>query len=113
MELLDTPGILWPKFEDATVALNLASTTAIKEEILNLEEVAIYIIEKMQKEYKTNLYNRYNLENETDIVEILDKIGNKIGAVRNGEVDYDKVYQTILRDLREGHLGKITFDNIA
>lgn len=111
IELLDTPGILWPKLDDETVALNLASMTAIKEEILNLEEVAIYIINTLLKLYPDNLKNRYNLNNETDIIKILDQIGSKIGAIRNQEVDYDKVYTTILKDLREGYFGKVTFDN--
>ena len=53
---------------------------------------------------------RYNLENEKDIVTILDKIGKKIGATKNHETDYEKVYTTILKDLREGRLGKVTFD---
>lgn len=117
VELLDSPGILWPKLDNADVALNLASTTAIKEEILDLEEVSIYIIKKMLKEYPNNIKQRYNLSSEinseTEIVSILDKIGAKIGAVRNNETDYDKVYATIIKDLREGYLGKITFDNIS
>ena len=111
IELLDTPGILWPKLDDENVALNLAATTAIKEEILNLEEVAIHIINTMLKLYPENIKNRYNITDETDIVLILDQIGKKIGAIKNKETDYDKVYTTILRDLREGYLGKITFDN--
>lgn len=117
VELLDSPGILWPKLDNADVALNLASTTAIKEEILDLEEVSIYIIKKMLKEYPNNIKQRYNLssetDNETEIVSILDKIGAKIGAVRNNETNYDKVYANIIKDLREGYLGKITFDNIS
>ena len=110
MELLDTPGLLWPRLEDKEVALNLASMTAIKEEILDTEEIAIYIINTMLKLYPDNIKNRYNLTDETDIVDILDTIGKKIGAIRNKETDYEKVYTTILRDLREGYLGKITFD---
>jgi len=110
IELLDTPGILWPRLDDEIVALNLASMTAIKEEILNLEEVAIYIINTMLKLYPTQIKERYNIENETDIVDILDKIGKKIGAIRNHETDYEKVYTTVLKDLREGYLGRITFD---
>ena len=118
IELLDTPGILWPRLDNQTIALNLASMTAIKEEILDLEEVAIYIINTMLKLYPNQIKERYNLdiesynEEETDIVEILDKIGKKIGAVRNHETDYEKVYVTILKDLREGYLGKVTFDRI-
>lgn len=110
VELLDTPGILWPRLDNQQVALNLAATTAIKEEILDQEEVAIYIINTMLKLYPTQIKERYNLENEKDIVSILDKIGKKTGAIKNGETDYDKVYTTVIKDLREGHLGKITFD---
>ncbi len=110
LELLDTPGILWPKFEEQEVALNLAAMTAIKEEILDIEEVAIYIINTMLKLYPDNIKNRYNLTDTSDIVIVLDQIGKKIGAIRNKETDYDKVYTTVLKDLREGYLGKVTFD---
>ena len=110
LELLDTPGILWPRLDNQTIALNLASTTAIKEEILPTDEVAIYIINKLLELYPDNIINRYNINKNDDIVTTLDKVGKKIGAIRNGEVDYDKVYTIILRDLREGYLGKITFD---
>ena len=110
IELLDTPGILWPKLDNEVVALNLASMTAIKEEILDLQEVSIYIVNKLLKMYPDNLINRYDLEDTSDMVGILDNIGKKIGAVRNREVDYDRVYLTIFRDLRDGYLGKVTFD---
>ena len=111
MELLDTPGILWPKLEQESVALNLAATTAIKEEILNKEEIAIYIIKFLLNNYKENITNRYSLTKTDDIVNILDQIGKKIGAIKNQETDYEKVYTTIIKDLREGHLGKVTLDN--
>jgi len=110
LELLDTPGILWPKLDNQEIALNLASMTAIKEEILDTEEVAIYIINTMLKLYPENIKNRYNIQNETDIINILDKIGLKIGAIKNKETDYEKVYTIVLKDLREGYLGKVTFD---
>ncbi len=110
LELLDTPGILQPRFDNQEIALNLASMTAIKEEILDIEEVAIYIINTMLKLYPDNIKNRYNLSDTSDIITILDEIGKKIGAIKNKETDYEKVYTTILRDLREGYLGKITFD---
>ena len=110
LELLDTPGILWPKFNDSTIAYNLASMTAIKEEILDVEDISIYIIKTMFKLYPDNIISRYGVNNDEDIVNILDGIGKKIGAVRNGEVDYDRVYIKVLRDLRDGYLGKITFD---
>ncbi len=113
LELLDTPGILWPKLETNEIALNLASMTAIKEEILNKEEVCIHIINKMIKLYPDNFKERYKLDNiniDIDIVEILDIIGKSIGAIRNKETDYEKVYTVILKDLREGYLGRVTFD---
>lgn len=111
LELLDTPGILWPKLEGENIGLNLASMTAIKEEILNKESVAIYIINTMLKKYPNQLIERYKLTKLDDIVETLDEIGTHIGAARNGETDYDKVYTIILKDLREGYLGKVTFDD--
>ena len=111
LELLDTPGILWPKLEQEKVALNLASTTAIKEEILNKESVAIYIIKNLLNNYPNNIIDRYSLKETNDIVQILDEIGKRIGAIKNNETDYEKVYTTIIKDLREGHLGRITLDN--
>ncbi|MEE3342862.1 MAG: ribosome biogenesis GTPase YlqF [Bacilli bacterium] len=111
LELLDTPGILWPKLDNNEIALNLASMTAIKEEILNKEEVCIHIINKMIKLYPDSFKERYKLDNlDIDIVEILDIIGKNIGAIRNKETDYEKVYTVILKDLREGYLGRVTFD---
>ena len=110
IELLDTPGILWPRFDNQEIALNLAAMTAIKEEILDTEEVAVYIINMMLKLYPNNLKHRYNITDTSDIVKILDQIGKKIGAIRNQETDYEKVYTIVLKDLREGYLGKVTFD---
>ena len=108
VELLDTPGILWPKLDEEEVAYNLASMTAIKEEVLDSEDIAIYIIKKLLSDYPDNIINRYSLTKIEDIVDILDEIGKKIGAFRNSETDYDRV----IKDLQDGYLGKITFDNI-
>lgn len=93
VELLDTPGILWPKLDEEEVAYNLASMTAIKEEVLDSEDIAIYIIKKLLSDYPDNIINRYNLTKTEDIVDILDEIGKKIGAFRNSETDYDRVYK--------------------
>lgn len=112
VELLDTPGILWPKLDEEEVAYNLASMTAIKEEVLDSEDIAIYIIKKLLSDYPDNIINRYNLTKTEDIVDILDEIGKKIGAFRNSETDYDRVYKRVIKDLQDGYLGKITFDNI-
>ena len=112
VELLDTPGILWPKLDEEEVAYNLASMTAIKEEVLDSEDIAIYIIKKLLSDYPDNIINRYSLTKIEDIVDILDEIGKKMGAFRNSETDYDRVYKRVIKDLQDGYLGKITFDNI-
>jgi ribosome biogenesis GTPase A len=62
------------------------------------------------RKYDSNIKSRYNLSNEEDIVDILDSIGKKIGAFRNGETDYEKVYQVVMKDLKDGYLGQVTFD---
>lgn len=111
LELLDTPGILWSKLEGENIALNLAAMTAIKEEILNKEEVAIYIVSKLLKNYSNRLIERYQLKKTDDVTEIFDEIATKIGAIRGSDVDYEKVYTVLLKDLREGYLGKVTFDS--
>lgn len=110
LELLDTPGILCPKLEGKNTALNLASMTAIKEEILNKEQVSIYILETLKKYYPEFLKQRYQIENLEDTSQIIDTIGKKIGAISKNEVDIEKVSTIILKDLREGSLGKVTFD---
>ena len=112
LELLDTPGILWPRLDNNNIAYNLASMTAIKEEVLDTEDLAIYIIKKMLSEYKDNIVNRYNITSTEEVIEVLDQIGKKIGAVRNNETDYERVYKKVIKDLQDGYLGKVTFDNI-
>lgn len=112
VELLDSPGILMPRLDDQEVAHNLAAMTAIKEEILEKDDIAIYIIEKMLSLYEDNIRNRYNITEKKDIVVILDQIGKKIGTFRNKETDYDRVYTKVIKDLQDGYLGKVTFDEI-
>ena len=103
---------MWPKLDDDIVAHNLAAMTAIKDEILAKDDLAIYIINKMLSSYEENIRNRYNITVKDDIVTILDEIGKKIGAIKNKETDYDKVYSKVIKDLQDGYLGKVTFDNI-
>lgn len=112
VELLDTPGILWPKLDDNIVAHNLAAMTAIKEEILEKDDIAIYIIKKMLDSYEDNIRSRYNITAKEDIVEVLEEIGKKIGAIKNNETDYDRVYLKVIKDLQDGYLGRVTFDDI-
>ena len=111
IELLDTPGILWPKLSDETISYNLASLTSIKEEILNKDDIACYIIKTLYKYYPNLLMEKYGISNIDDIVEVLEIIGRKRGCLMKGNmVDYEKVYTIIINDLKEGKIGKITFD---
>ncbi|MBR3117164.1 MAG: ribosome biogenesis GTPase YlqF [Bacilli bacterium] len=113
LELMDTPGILWPKIEDQTVAYNLATFSSIKDEILPIDEVACYILKYMYENYPDRLINRYGLDylDEDDYTDAYELIGRKRGClVRGNEVDYNKVSNIIIKDLREGYLGKVTFD---
>lgn len=112
IELLDSPGILWPKLDEDKVALNLASLTSIKEEILPIDEVVIYILNTLNKYYPDILKDRYGIDNISDDIEdTLESIGRKRGCIiRGGVVDYDKVYSVIMNDIKSGLVKGITFD---
>lgn len=112
LELLDTPGILWPRLDEGNVAYNLASMTAIKEEVLDVQDIAIYIINRMIDWYPSHLAERYGVTSDDELIDILDKIGKKRGVISGGEAHYDRVYTIVLRDLRDGYLGKVTFDRV-
>ena len=113
IELLDTPGILWPKLEQKN-ALNLATFSAIREEILPKFEIASYILETLEKYYRNILKERYDIENlDEDIVETMEKIGKKRGClIKGGEIDYDKVMDLIIGDVKNGYIKGITFDRV-
>ena len=113
--LLDTPGILWPKFDNQKVALNLASMTAIRQEILDKDELAVYILNTLDKYYPNILKERYNIDCvEEDICETYDIIGKKIGAiVSGGEIDYNRVSEYILNDIKNEYVKGITFDRMS
>ena len=110
--LLDTPGILWPKFDEEKVALNLASMTAIRQEILNKDEIAVHIIKTLYKYYPDTLKTRYDVtELDDDFVEVYETIGKRIGAVvSGGEIDYNRVSDYILNDVKNEYIKNITFD---
>ena len=115
IELLDTPGILWPKIDDERQGYNLASFSAIKEEILPLGKVACYILDYLYKNYKDYLIKRYNLISFDidDVIPAYEIIGKKMGCIiSGGNIDYDKVSNLIIRDLKEGRLGPVTFDEV-
>ena len=126
IELLDTPGVLWPKFEDNHVALNLAFTGTIKDDVLPQTEVAYQLLKFMLEKYRTNLCKRYSFSNEYieqvlsqeqpenfNIYEIMQQIGKKRGAIiSGGEIDDEKTAKIILEDFRSGKYGKITVEKL-
>ena len=124
IELLDTPGVLWPKFEDENVALNLAYTGSIKDEVLETIEVSFKLLIYLYNNYKSNLLERYKItegeleqinsedENE-EIYNLMKLIGKKRGAViSGGEIDDEKTAKIILNDFRNGKLGRITLEKV-
>lgn len=114
IELLDSPGILWPKIENQETALILASLSSIKEEIIDLEQLSAFVLRKMFALYPERLKERYGIDTlSEDLIEEYDSIGKRRGCLmKGGIVDYEKVYVTIINDLKEGRLGPVTFDRI-
>ena len=111
IELLDSPGLLWPKIDEGNVAYNLATFTAIREEILPIYDVTVYILNTLLKYYPEILKERYNLEKIEDPIEAFDIIGKKRGALSRGaETDYDKVMTIIMNDFKQGYVKGVTFD---
>ncbi len=114
LELLDSPGILWPKLENQEAAHILASLSSIKEEILNNDQIASFILKKMYELYPDRLMDRYGIEElDEDLIETYDIIGKRRGAIsRGGVTDYERVSEIIIRDLKNGYLGAITLDRL-
>ena len=128
IELLDTPGVLWPKFENEQIALNLAFTGTIKSEILEDTEIAYQLTKYLIKNYKNNLIEKYKIDSENvekilqdniledneKIIEIMNLIGKIRGAlIKGGEVDLEKTSRIILDDFKNGRLGKITLEKVG
>lgn len=112
-DLLDTPGILWPKFSAETTGLRLAATGAIKEDIYDQADVALFVLQFLRQQYPENLSHRYNLTDlsEEDL-DLFAEIGRKRGCLmKGGLIDYEKTARLILADLRHNKLGKITFES--
>lgn len=114
IELLDTPGILWPRLENQEHAYNLAALSSVKEEVVDLQDLSFYILHKLNELYPNYLEKRYGITTVSDdIIATLEEIGNRRGAkISGGEIDYDKVYSIIIRDLKEGLIGPITLDRL-
>lgn len=112
VELLDTPGILWPKFEDQKAALKLAFIGSIKDEILQTEELAAELIKYMEEEYAGAIGEKYSLETTEDSYECLRRIAeSRHCLVRGNELDTEKAAALFLDDFRNGRLGRITLEN--
>lgn len=115
LELLDTPGMLWPKFESRHVGLSLALTGAIKDAILPIDEVSIHAVKYLLENYKELLIERYNLSSsQIDLeqpVSILSSIGeNRKFLISGGEIDYDRVCETLIKEIRDVKLGRLSFE---
>ncbi|MGN0520907.1 MAG: ribosome biogenesis GTPase YlqF [Candidatus Fimenecus sp.] len=116
IELLDTPGVLWPKFDDPKVGDKLAFIGSVKDTVVDCETLAIRLLEIMQNEYADRLSERYKISDFADLQpwELLDLIGRKRGMIiKGGEVDYTRVSVMLLDEYRGGKLGKITLDRVG
>ena len=128
IELLDTPGVLWPKLEKQKVAFNLAYTRTIKEELLDTLEIGYELLKLLLNDYTTNLQERYGISQEEinfimqndklqeneKVIEVMNLIGKKRGAViSGGEIDLERVAGILLEDFRSGKLGRITIEKVG
>lgn len=115
IELLDTPGVLWPKFEDENVGNTLAFIGSVKDEVVDSETLAYRLIAFLNQAYPGALEQRYKLDRagEMEPLELFDCIGRKRGMLlRGGEIDYERVSHMLLDEFRSGLLGRITVDSI-
>lgn len=115
MELLDTPGILWPKFEDQEVGMNLAFTGAIKDDIMDTAELAMELLYRLSKLYPKELCTRFKLEPDSiknvEPLELLEIVGRKRGClISKGQIDYSRISAIVLDEFRGGKIGKITLE---
>ena len=111
IELLDTPGILWPKFDDKEVGLRLAFIGSINDEILSITDLAYELIKFLQLNYCQSLADRYNINDDDDSVHILEQIAEKRACIKKGgELDIDKAAALLLDDYRSGKLGRISLE---
>lgn len=113
LELLDTPGTLWSKFEDETVARRLCFVGSIKDDVVDIEEVAFALVSELAEQYPSLLQNRYGLQDISDksASDVFAQIAAKRGfLLRGGEPDYERCAKAVLDDFRKGKTGRITFD---
>ena len=112
VELLDTPGILWPKFDDEATGLNIAFIGSINDEILDPAELSLKLIDILKSRYPGTLYSRFETDEGEEAAVILENIALKRGCLKKGSsVDYDKAARIVLDEFRSGKLGRITLEN--
>lgn len=114
LDLLDTPGVLWPKFDDQTAALRLAATGAIAGDVFNASEVVAELMSSLAKTSPEILKEQYNIENpDQDPQVLLEQAGRRRGCLLpGGNIDFDRAEMVVLRDFRNGKFGRITLDPI-
>lgn len=111
IDLLDTPGILWPKFDSSDVGLNLVYIGSIKDEILDIQDVCYNMLGYLLKNYRMNLVNTYKVELSDDVSESLDILGKKLGCLSKGfSIDYDRLAHIVIGDFRSGKIGNISLE---
>ncbi|MDE6475229.1 MAG: ribosome biogenesis GTPase YlqF [Erysipelotrichaceae bacterium] len=114
LELLDTPGVLWPKFEDPQVGVLLAVTGAIRDEVLPLEEISVWAMRYLISKYPQQICDRYHIEVEDDPYEMFKKIAEKrCFFLENQKLDHKRAMETFLRELRDDKLGSITWEELC
>lgn len=110
-ELLDTPGILWPKFDNQEVGQRLAMIGSMNDEVINTEELSFDVVKYLLKEYPGNITERYHVEENKEVLDIVGEIAAHRGCLKKGaEIDYEKVAGIILDDFRSGRLGRVTLE---
>ena len=111
VELLDTPGILWPKFEDQSVGLKLAMIGSIKDEILNMDELSLELLAAIRAHYPGLIGERFEIDEDGTNVELLERIGQKRQCLlKGGQIDYTKTAKLVLDEFRSGKIGRITLE---
>ena len=111
VELLDTPGILWPKFDSEIVGRNLALIGSMNDEVINIEDLAFEAVTFLKNNYSGNLSERYGVDEDEETLEIMDAIAAKRGCLKRGAMtDYEKLAGIILDDFRSGRIGRITLE---
>ena len=112
LELLDTPGVLWPKFEDELVGINLALTGAIKDEILPKEDLVFHLLRYLVEYYPNNLLNKYGIDFDNENFDPVKYVMDFLKKYNIKNEDYDRIYDTILNDFKNGRIGRISLDRI-